>query len=280
MIDLLSYPFVQYALAAAVVLAGIHSYLGFHVVSRGVIFVDISMAQAAAFGAVVAVIIGLEPHSWSAYFVSLAFTLIGAALVSISRTGDNRIPHEAFIGIIYAGFSAGAVILLAKHPGGMEELEQMLTGSLLTVTPQDLISTTILYSAIGVFHWIARKRFFRLSEDRAGAAGDGLNIGMWDFLFYASFGLVVTSSVHIAGVLLVFSLLVVPPVIALLLTRTKGLRLAIGWSAGFLGSLMGIALALQLNLPAGPSIICALIILLIVAVIISAIIRHKRKAHL
>lgn len=267
MINLFSYPFVQLALLAALVLAGIHSYMGFHVVSRGVIFVDISMAQAAAFGAVVATILGLGTHTWTAYFVSLFFTLAGAVIISISRTCDNRIPQEAFIGIIYAGFSAGAILLLAGHPGGMEEIEQMLTGSLLTMRVDDLISTAILYTIIGVFHWLLRHRFFRLSEDRPGAIKDGWSVGWWDFLFYASFGLVVTSSVHIAGVLLVFSFLVIPPVIALLFTRKKGVRLTIGWLVGFAGSLLGIAFALKLNLPAGPAIIGSLILLLIISVI-------------
>ncbi len=262
MINLFSYPFVQMALLAALILAGIHSYLGFHVVSRGVIFVDISMAQAAAFGAVVAIILGFEVHSWGAYFVSLFFTLAGAAIISISRTRDNRIPQEAFIGIIYAGFSAGAMLLLAGLPGGTEELEQTLQGSLLTVRTEDLISTAILYSAVGIFHWLLRKRFFRISEDRSGAAKDGWSVGWWDFLFYASFGLVVTSSVHIAGVLLVFSFLVVPPVIALLFTKGKKLRLAIGWIIGFIGSLLGIAASIGLNFPAGPSIIACLIVTL------------------
>jgi zinc/manganese transport system permease protein len=269
MINLFSYSFVQLALLAALVLAGIHSYLGFHVVSRGVIFVDISMAQAAAFGSVVAIIMGIEAHSTAEYFISLFFTFAGAAIISISRTRDNRIPQEAFIGIIYAGFSAGAILLLANHAGGMEELTETLTGSLLTMQLNDLISTAILYTGIGVFHYLFRRRFFRLSEDRAGAIRDGWKVGWWDFLFYASFGLVVTSSVHIAGVLLVFSFLVIPPVIALLFTKNKAARLAIGWSVGFLGSLFGITASIGLNLPAGPSIIGLLILLLIVSVVLS-----------
>ncbi len=263
-----SYSFVQLASLAALILAGIHSYLGFHVVSRGVIFVDISIAQAAAFGAVVALVIGLEPHSLSAYLLSLTFTLVGAALISVSRTRDNHIPQEAFIGIIYASFSAAVILVLAGRPEGMEEIEHVLAGSLLTVRPSDLISTAILYAAIGVIHWFLRRRFFRLSENRVGAIADGWSVGWWDFLFYALFGVVVTSSVHIAGVLLVFSLLVVPSVVALLFTQRKGWRLFWGWTIAFAGSLMGIAISVSMNLPAGPSIIGALVLLLIVGVLV------------
>jgi zinc/manganese transport system permease protein len=265
--SLFSYQFVQLALLAALVLAGIHSYLGFHVVSRGVIFVDISLAQAAAFGGVVAMVMGLEYHSMSAYIVSLMFTLAGAGVISISRMKDNRIPQEAFIGIIYAGFSAGVMLLLSGHPGGMEELEHTLSGSLMTITSSDLWVTAMIYGAIGVFHWIFRKQFFNISEAKSSSELGRKKTGWWDFLFYSTFGLVVTSSVHIAGVLLVFSLLVIPPVTALLFTRQKGLRLYVGWIIAFLGSVLGIALSVSLNLPAGPSIIAVLIAILLLSVV-------------
>lgn len=268
MMELLSYPFVQYALLASLILAGIHAYLGFHVVSRGVIFVDISLAQAAAFGGVVALLVGLQEHSLAAYLTSLLFTFIGAGIISISRTRDERIPQEAFIGITYAGFSTGAVLLLAGRPEGTEELQKMLTGSLLTVTAEDLASTTILYLVIGLFHWLLRRRFFQLSDDRAGALRQGWSVGWWDFLFYASLGFVVTSSVHMAGVLLVFSFLVIPPVAALLFTRRKGSRLILGWGVAMMGSVIGIVVSVGVDLPAGPSIIASLIVLLLIAVIL------------
>jgi zinc/manganese transport system permease protein len=264
--SLFSYPFVQIALLASLVLAGIHSYLGFHVVSRGVIFVDISLAQAAAFGGVVATLMGLEYHSMSAYFVSLMFTLAAAGIISISRMKDNRIPQEAFIGIIYAGFSAGVMLLLSGHPGGMEELEHTLAGSLMTITPRDLWVTAIIYGAIGIFHYIFRRQFFAISEGNFGNSPK--RAGWWDFLFYATFGLVVTSSVHMAGVLLVFSLLVVPPVTALIFARQKGLRLFLGWLIAFAGSTLGIALSVSANLPTGPSIIAVLITILILSILL------------
>jgi len=273
--QLFSYTFVQLAILAALILAGIHSYLGFHVVSRGVIFVDISLAQAAAFGGVVALLLGFDEHSMAAYMTSLLFTLAGAAIISISKTKDNRIPQEAFIGIIYAGFATGIMLLLSGHAGGTEELEHTLAGSLLTVTARDVVVTAILYGAVGLFHWFMRKKFFRLSEDREGAIRDGWYVGRWDFLFYATFGLVVTSSVHMAGVLVVFALLVIPPVIALLFTRQQGIRLAVGWSVAFAGSLLGIILSINMNLPAGPSIIAALIVMMLIGVLIRLVFRLK-----
>jgi zinc/manganese transport system permease protein len=265
MIELLQQPFVQIGLMVSLVLAGIHAYLGFHVVSRGVIFVDLSLAQAAAFGYVVAIFAGVGEHSMAAYFISLGFTLFGALLVSLSRMKNDIVPHEAFIGIIYAGFAALSILFLAHHAEGMETVQEITNGSILTCTWTELITITLLYAAVGSFHFVFRRKFFLISQDRAKAVVQGINAPLWDFLFYATFGLVVTSSVHIAGVLLVFSILVIPPVIALFFAQTAGRRLLIGWSVAVIGAIAGILGSLKIDLPTGPSIMIALIGLLIAA---------------
>jgi zinc/manganese transport system permease protein len=267
-VELLTYKFVQMAVICALILAGIHAYLGFHIVSRGVIFVDLSLAQMAALGAVFAIVVGLGKqgehgdHSPWQYIISLLFTMLGAALISIMRTRDERVPQEAFIGILYAGGSAFAILLLSQQPQGMEELQHMLTGCLLTVSAAENIKLAAIYAVIGLFHYIYREKFFLITSDRAAAKAKGLNTTWWDFLFYASFGIVVTSSVAVAGVLLVFSFLVIPPVIALLFTRNRSHRLGLGWFIAFLGSVGGIIASVAINLPAGPSIIAVLIVIL------------------
>ena len=275
MIELLQQPFVLIGLTVSLVLAGIHAYLGFHVVSRGVIFVDLSLAQAAAFGYVVGIFLGVDPHSSASYFIALGFTMLGALLVAISRMKNELVPQEAFIGIIYAGFAALSILFLAHHAEGMELVQEIANGSILTCTPQELITITLLYLGVGLFHFLFRDKFFLISEGRAAASSAGLNVTLWDFLFYATFGLVVTSSVHIAGVLLVFSLLVIPPVIALFFVSTKGKRLAIGWSVAVVGAIMGILASLRLDLPTGPSIIVALIVLLILGALTRKLLRPK-----
>lgn len=268
MLELLQQPFVQIGILVSLVLAGIHAYLGFHVVSRGVIFVDLSLAQAAAFGYVIAIFAGVGEHSLQSYFVSLSFTLLAALLVAVSRTRDDRIPQEAFIGIIYAGFAALSVLALAHHAEGMETIQEISNGSILTCTIPELLTIAVLYSAVGLVHYMFRDKFFTISENRKDAVASGMNVVFWDFLFYATFGIVVTSSVHIAGVLLVFSLLVIPPVIALLFTQSKGKRLAIGWTVALVGALTGIHFSLFLDLPTGPSIMVALISILVIASLI------------
>jgi zinc/manganese transport system permease protein len=271
MLHLLSAPFVQLALITAFVLAGIHAYLGFHVVSRGVIFVDLSLAQAAAFGSAVALAIGFSEHSTVGYFISLAFTMLGAGIISVARTKDDRVPHEAFIGIIYGAFTAGAILMLSNQPEGAEHLNHLLSGALLTVTPNQLLKIVILYSVVGTFHWFLRRRFFLISSDRQSAHALGWKVGFWDFLFYASFGIVVTSSVEVAGVIVVFSLLVIPSVVGVLFSQKQNKRLAVGWVVGFLGALFGVLISLQYDLPVGPSIITALAGVLLLSVPILAL---------
>ncbi|HEU4929535.1 MAG TPA: iron chelate uptake ABC transporter family permease subunit [Candidatus Krumholzibacteria bacterium] len=263
MAQLLTYDFVQLAILAAVILAGIHAYLGYHVVSRGVIFVDLSLAQASALGATVAFCLGIRGEA-ARYVVSLLFTLTAALIVSMARTRDDRVPQEAFIGILYATATALPLLLLSHHAEGGELLHHMIAGSLLTVTPHELVKIAVLYSALGLFFYRFRKRFDVISRNREQARAEGWNIVWWDFLFYAAFSLVVTSSVAIAGVLLVFALLVIPPVTALLVTTQPGRRLVLGWAIGVLGALVGIAASVSMDLPAGPAVITTLATMLVV----------------
>ncbi len=275
MLQILTSEFVILAGICALIMAGIHAYLGFHIVSRGVIFVDLSLAQAAALGAVLATLLGFSKGGPQYYALSLLSTFAGAAIVSIAKSKDDRIPQEAFIGVLYVGCAAVTILLLAHMPGGMEELQHMLSGSLLTVTKTEIIKLSVVFIGVGILHFIFRKQFFAITSNRQEAMQKGYSIAGWDFLFYSSFGLVVTSAVPLAGVLLVFSLLVIPPVTALMLTAMSSKRLALGWAAAFLGSLGGIAASVGMNLPAGPSIITALTLVLLLARLASFLIKNE-----
>src|SRR5438046_5756706 len=208
----LAAPFV-----ASLILTGIHAYLGVHVVERGVIFVDLSLAQIAALGATIALLMpGGDPHAPFTYWVSLAFTFLGALVFSTIRTHRARIPQEAIIGICYAVSSAAAILAMSKSTSESEHLKDMLVGNILAVSWPEVGRTAILYGAIGLFHYIFRHKFLAISMDAKKAEADGISIKLWDFLFYASFGFVVTSSVSIAAVLLVFCYLIVSSVSSLL----------------------------------------------------------------
>jgi len=241
---------------ASLILTGIHAYLGVHVVERGVIFVDLALAQIAALGATMAILIGMDPHGVGAYWMSLGFTFIGALIFTLVRSRQKRIPLEAFIGITYAVASAAAILVMSKATGETEHLKDMLVGNILAVSRHDVIKTAGLYSCVGLFHFIFRKKFLAISLSHNSSEQPNLNFRLWDFLFYASFGFVVTSSVAIAGVLLVFCYLIVPSVGAMLFADRIGTRLAIGWTMGTLVSALGCYFSVLFDLPTGATIVC------------------------
>lgn len=253
-LEFLAAPFV-----ASLILTGIHAYLGVHVVERGVIFVDLSLAQIAALGGTIALLMpisGGDAHAPVVYWISLAFTFIGAAIFSTIRVKRARIPQEAVIGICYAVASAASILAMSKATSESEHLKDMLVGNILAVSWHEVIKTAVLYGVIGMFHYVFRRQFLAISRSHGDPESTGLNYRLWDFLFYASFGFVVTSSVSIAGVLLVFCYLIVPSVAAMLYADSIGRRLAIGWTMGTVVSALGVYLSLVLDLPTGATIVC------------------------
>ena len=260
---------------ASLILTGIHAYLGVHVVERGVIFVDLSLAQIAAFGTTVAVLAGFAPHGPGAYWMSLGFTFLGAAVFSTVRLHSSKIPQEAIIGICYAVASAAAILAMSKATSESEHLKDMLVGNILAVSWSEVAKTAILYGVIGAFHFVFRHKFLAISMNHENAENLGINVKFWDFLFYASFGFVVTSSVSIAGVLLVFSYLIVPSVAAMLYADTIGKRLAIGWTMGTIVSALGVFLSLKLDVPTGATIVCTFGLVLIIMAAVRPLIQRN-----
>src|SRR5574338_536405 len=279
--DLVVLQFLAAPFVASLILTGIHSYLGVHVVERGVIFVDLSLAQIAALGATIAILLpfsGGDPHAPSVYWVSLLFTFIGAGIFSMIRGRRARIPQEAIIGISYAVASAAAILAMSKSTSESEHLKDMLVGNIIAVSWHEVIKTALLYGAIGLFHYIFRKPFLAISMNHDREESTGLNVRWWDFLFYASFGFVVTSSVAIAGVLLVFCYLIVPSVAAMLYAEHVGTRLAIGWSMGTIVSALGVYLSLTLDLPTGATIVCTFGVVLILMAIVRVLVPRSAAA--
>jgi len=264
MLDAVKLPFFQMAALAALVLAGIHAYLGFHIVRRGVLFVDLALAQMAALGVALAVVLGHEHDEGGAYLLALGMTLLGAALFAWLRGRARHAPLEAFIGIVFATAQALAFLLLEKTPSGAEHIKETLVGSLFTVAPRHIAIVAGLYALVGIVHVALRKPFMEITNDPEGARARGRRVFLWDFLFYATFGVVVTSAVQIAGVLLVFGFLVIPAVAGVLATPRTGLALAVGWVFAFVASVAGLLLSVTLDLPAAPSILVTLTTLLIV----------------
>jgi len=269
--------FLAAPFAASLILTGIHAYLGVHVVERGVIFVDLSLAQIAALGASIAVLLPYtdhDPHGPFVYWISLAFTFVGAAIFATIRGRRVKIPQEAIIGIAYAVASGAAILAMSQAPSESEHLKDMLVGNILTVSWEEVLKTAALYGAVGAFHFFFRKPFLAISIDPEAAEAQGLSVRLWDFLFYASFGFVVTSSVGIAGVLLVFCYLIVPSVAAMLYADRIGTRLAIGWTMGTVVSALGIYLSVVLDLPTGATMVCTFGLMLVLMAAVRPLFRR------
>lgn len=263
--DLLALMWVPFLMC--LVLTGIHAYLGLHVIAREVVFVDIALAQIAALGATAAFLWGYDLESWGSYAFGLSFTILGASVFALTRSRERRVSQEAVIGVVYAVSAAAAVLVADRTPHGAEHLRSMLVGSILAVRGSEVVKVAGLYALVGLFHWLCRRPFLLISTDPDRAYRDGWRVRSWDFLFYASFGVVVTSSVRIAGVLLVFSYLIVPTLAANLLGGSVPKRLAIAWSFGTLVSVVAMVASAIFDLPTGATVVCAFgLILLLLAV--------------
>ena len=254
-LDLLALMWVPFAMC--LVLTGMHAYLGVHVLAREVVFVDIALAQIAALGSTAALLLGIDHASPSSYVFALCFTLLGALVLALTRSRERRVSQEAVIGVVYAVSAAAAVLLADRVPHGGDHLRSMLVGSILSTTGADVVHVGLLYLAIGVGHWLCRRPFFLISTDPEAAFAEGWRVRLWDFVFYASFGVVVTSSVRIGGVLLVFSYLIVPALAGIAIGRTVRGKLLIGWAFGTLVSVIGVVASAALDLPTGATVVCA-----------------------
>src|SRR5437899_7218234 len=242
--------FAVLPLAVAVVFTGIHTWFGLQVLRRNVVFADLALAQVAALGATVAVVAGHPMQSAGAYAYTLIFTAVGALLLTASRGMARSVRQEAFIGVLYVFATAATVLVVDRSPQGAEHVKKMLVGGILSVTADELLKFVVLYSIIGIVHCLLRRPLLAAAENDEGRKEVGRYL-FWDLVFYLSFGLVVTSSVTTAGVLLVFCFLIVPALIGSLFSPHIGAALAIGWAVGAAASAAGIFGSFLLDAPTG-----------------------------
>ncbi len=265
-LDLMKWPLI-----ASLLLPGLLVYLGLHIVRREIIFVDLALAQVAALGACVSILMKHDAHDWQTYAWSAGFTLIGAIIFTFTRSKKHhQVPQEALIGIVYVVAAAAGILLLSNSPNGNEELRHTLVGDLLHLQkPGDVLKPFALYVVIGAVHFIFRRQFFLLSFEPERAVTEGLSIRWWDFIFYALFGAVVTTFVQIGGVLMVFSYLIVPAVCANFLARKLSSLLLIGWLIATLASVLGLYGSYKFDLPTGAAIVCSLGTTLVLVAIVA-----------
>ncbi len=237
-------------------MVGIHCYLGIHVLKREVIFVDLSLAQVAALGSVVALASGVPTHSASSYFISLLHTFLVAALFAWARKAERHISQEVLIGIVYAFSSAMVVLIVNNLSHGAEHIKEILVGNILWVSWREVGITALIYLGVAVIHYYFRYQLLAVSMQQKID-----NMARWDFLFFALFGVVITSSVGVAGILLVFSFLIVPALLSRFFVSTIKAQLFLGWGIGIAVSLLGMFLSYKLDLPAGALLVTLFTIL-------------------
>ena len=260
-LELMLPPFV-----ACMILVAIHSYLGLHVIAREVIFVDLSLAQMAALGTTSGLLLEIAPNSAKAQLLALAFTAAGAAIFAATRTKDHsRVPQEAIIGIVYVVASAAALLVADKAPRGADAIKDVLVGTILWVTWPAIGRLAVAYAVLGVILFVLRRRFETISFEPATAAAQGWRLRWWDFWFYLLFGIVITFSVPLGGVLLVFSFLVVPAVTAFLFTRKPVILTTIAFGTGTIASATGLWISYKSDQPTGPTIVCSYGLVLLLA---------------
>src|SRR5256714_8530269 len=252
----------------AVCLVGIHVYFGIQVLARNVIFVDLALAQIAALGATVAFMLGHPAQSLATYGYSLAFTFVAALLLAFTRAWAKRVSQEALIGVIYVVAAAASILLIDRAPQGAEHLKQILTGNILTSGLSEILVIVPLYLGVGLLHFVLRGRL-----NQSGSL-------FWEFVFYSTFGVVVTSSVALAGVLLVFSFLIIPASIGVMFASSLPRQLAIGWTAGTLTSAVGLAASFALDLPTGAAMVCTFGAALAIAGLLYPFVSGKRSINL
>lgn len=256
MLELLLPPFV-----AGMIILFTHAYFGLHVIQREVIFVDLALAQIAALGATVAFMLGADHGSVEGYLFSFGFTLLGALIFSVTRLRDSPVPQEALIGITFVVASAAVILISSFSAEGTEHLQETMTGALIWVTWPTVTKVALSYGAIGAFHYVMRRTMLAITfaPDRVR------RLKTWDFVFYATFGVAITSSVQIAGVLMVFSVLVIPAVIAFFFTRSFWHALLIAWGSGTVAIVSGLAISFSLDVTTGPVLVVCFGAILLVA---------------
>lgn len=254
--------FFLYPLLACILLILIHAYFGIHILERGIIFVDLSLAQFIGIGIACSFLYGHD--GIVKYILSAIFAVLGAVILSFSRRIAKHTNVEAFIGALYIFSLAASILILDRSPHGLEEFQSIMNGNILWVSGTDIVYTFLLYGVIGLFHYIFRNRFFALSRERRGS-------NIWEFLFFLSFAAVLVKSINMAGVLQVFAFLIIPALIGRLFTRDPSKVLIGGWLLGFVSSAFGLFASYKWDLPTAPLIVASLSLLYLIMLLIKVL---------
>jgi zinc/manganese transport system permease protein len=266
--------FLSIQIVLLFVVTSVHTYLGLHVIRRGIVFSDLSLDQLAAFGVIVGIGFGIQGGSAGSYIVSFGAVLIGSVLLAYVKPKNKNIPHEAVIGIIYGLALVASVMVADKISGGMSYVTQTLAGVMLWVNWLLVLVTVIAYVVLSAFHYKFRGKFISITEGK----GSLPNENFWDLLFFISLGIITVLIVPIAGVLLAYGFLMIPAAIASLFTKQWGKALHIGWSVGFIASMVGLFSSYSFDLPYGPTLVLTLGVFFMGALALRCFIPQRDKS--
>lgn len=263
-----AFSFLVWPFLACLLLILIHAWFGIHILQRGIIFVDLALAQFIGVGIALSFVIGEE----KSLLLSLIFAFLGSVILALSRKTARHVNIEAFIGVLYIFSFAAAILILDRSPHGMEEFKTIMNGNILWVTPKEILSTSLVYGAVGCLHFFLRKKFYALSFEKNGSF-------LMELLFFASFAVVLVKSVHMAGILQVFSFLVVPALIGRLFFGEPARVLVTGWLVGVLVSVAGIFLSFKLDVPTAPVIVAGLALMFFVLLLVKIFLERRSVPH-
>lgn len=268
--------FLSAPIAACILMAGILSYFGNHILSRGLIFIDIAVAQIAALGTMIGLLIGFAEGSLIVQLSSYIFTLIIISVFALTKFKKQIILQEAIIGIIYCLGLGLALLLAEKIPGASNYITKTITGNILWVTWKQVLYSFILFLIIAIIHFVFRRKFLQISDAADGMPFSLNKVRLYELIFYITFGIVIVKSVPIAGIFLVFILLIAPTAAATLFTQNWKKRFIWSWIIGIIGSLSGIYFSYTLNISNGPAIVCVLGILVFILAFVRLVSNGKK----
>ena len=247
--------FLAAPITVSIILAGILSYFGNHILSRGIIFIDIAVAQIAALGTMIGLLLGFAEESGSVKMISYIFTIAVISVFALTKFKKQVISQEAIIGIFYFLALGIAMRLAEKIPGGSNFISKTITGNLLWVTWKSVLSCLIMIVGIGIIHVIFRRQFIKISDSKNGLPYSLWKTRAYELLFYITFSMVIVKAVPIGGVFFVFTLLIAPASAATLFTDSWKKRLIWSWIIGLTVAVAGMYLSYTMHISNAQAIV-------------------------